>query len=373
MYVVIHHSMEQKKSIEVSNKFSHFFGIKLRESTATNPLGCVQAPRLERRRRRKKEQGTTTTRTFDITLSVHRELFSRLYLQSKSSNGGGSSGNVDAVDTSGTSGVGGGGLGHGAGHGGGSRARHGARARRHAGARGHHGARHGHGGGRALGGGDSGGVGAALGVLGLGAAIGDANGLGLGTGAFANLSGGRALHAKGAAEGVGNSSDVILGNAKGGGSSADLADEVGQLSLAEVHELVDLVHGGLAVVLVEAGHALLGAAEEGAEELVQVGEEEVLVGRSAGGGHVLLQAVQTLSAFGFFWGSTCAQDWINLRLSTAIVKEVLADGLVATVGGGEGTIEVGQKVDLLAVDLTRGKDTGNGNTNVGHGVCWSVS
>jgi hypothetical protein len=44
--------------------------------------------------------------------------------------------------------------------------------------------------------------------------------------------------------------------------------------LVQVHELVDVVHGSLACVGVEAGHALLGATEQGAKELVEVGKEE---------------------------------------------------------------------------------------------------
>ena len=67
---------------------------------------------------------------------------------------------------------------------------------------------------------------------------------------------------------------VVLCHAEGGGCETDLFDEVGELGLAEAHELVDFVHGGFGCVGVEAGHALHRAAEEGAKELVQVGEEE---------------------------------------------------------------------------------------------------
>lgn len=55
---------------------------------------------------------------------------------------------------------------------------------------------------------------------------------------------------------------------------------------------------------------------------------------------------------------------------TAAVEEVDGDtGLTATVGRGEAAIEVREKVDLLAVESTLGKDTGHGNANIGLGVC----
>lgn len=39
---------------------------------------------------------------------------------------------------------------------------------------------------------------------------------------------------------------------------------------------MDLEHGRVALVRVEAGHAHLAAAEQGTEELVQMGEEEAV-------------------------------------------------------------------------------------------------
>ena len=57
-----------------------------------------------------------------------------------------------------------------------------------------------------------------------------------------------------------------------------LSDEVAQFRRVKVHELVDLVHGRLAYVGWEGADAGLGAAQEDAKELVQVGEEEAVEG-----------------------------------------------------------------------------------------------
>lgn len=56
-------------------------------------------------------------------------------------------------------------------------------------------------------------------------------------------------------------------------------------------------------------------------------------------------------------------------LGGTTVKEVDASGLVLAVGGSESTREVGSKVDLLAIDLTLGENTGNSDASVGLGVC----
>lgn len=109
---------------------------------------------------------------------------------------------------------------------------------------------------------------------------------------------------------------------------------------------MDVVHAGIALIGAEARHALLGAAKKGTEELVQMGDEEVLVGLLVVGGLVLHEG-----------------------LSGTTVKEVDGDTLVTTsVGGGKVASEVGEQVDLLALDLALSQDTGNLDADIGHGV-----
>jgi hypothetical protein len=84
----------------------------------------------------------------------------------------------------------------------------------------------------------------------------------------------RAADVEEGAERLSDGGNVLLSDAKGRGGEADLGDEVGVLGKVEVHELVDLVHGRGRGVRVEAGHALLGAAQESTKEGVEMGEEE---------------------------------------------------------------------------------------------------
>lgn len=78
-----------------------------------------------------------------------------------------------------------------------------------------------------------------------------------------------------------------------------------------------------------------------------MGEEEVLVGGHAIGGLVLLE------------GS-----------STTVVEEVDRDtSVTATVGGSERSVEVRKEVDVLAIKLARGQDTGHGDADIGLSVC----
>lgn len=59
-------------------------------------------------------------------------------------------------------------------------------------------------------------------------------------------------------------------------------------------------------------------------------------------------------------------------VGSAAVEEVDAGGLVATVGRGQHAVEVGSQVDLGAVLHTLGEDTGDGDADVGRGVCLRV-
>lgn len=191
-------------------------------------------------------------------------------------------------------------------------------------------------------------VGVTSGVGGERAVGGKADGLELGAEDGHERTGGRSTpDVERAAKELSNRLDIGHGDTKGRGSQTNLLDEVGVLGVVEVHVLVDGVHGGLATVLGVAGHALLGATQGGTEELVQVGEEEVLVGGVAVGGHVLHQ-----------------------RSGSTVVKEVDSNtGAAAAVRRGETAIEVGEEVDISAVDLARGKDTGDSDV----GPCNTVN
>lgn len=67
--------------------------------------------------------------------------------------------------------------------------------------------------------------------------------------------------------------DILGSDAKGGCGETDLGDEVGYFGVVEGHEFVDGVLGGLTVVGWVSVVSLGGAAEEGAEVFVEVGEE----------------------------------------------------------------------------------------------------
>lgn len=70
--------------------------------------------------------------------------------------------------------------------------------------------------------------------------------------------------------------DIVGRDAETSCREPDLGDKIVHLILCQVHELVDLILTWLALVGVESGHPLHGAAEQGTEVLVQMGEEEVL-------------------------------------------------------------------------------------------------
>ena len=94
----------------------------------------------------------------------------------------------------------------------------------------------------------------------------------------------RALSAEEGSEGSPNVSDVDGLQSVCDESERELVDEVSRLRVVEFHELVRFVHAGVATVGGEDFRAEAGAAEEGAKELVEVGEETALVGGAAGVG-----------------------------------------------------------------------------------------
>lgn len=74
-------------------------------------------------------------------------------------------------------------------------------------------------------------------------------------------------------EGSTDDIDIVSGDAERGGGEANLLDEVSNLVHVQAHELVNIVHAGLAVVGWEAILAKLGASKQEAEVRVQVGQE----------------------------------------------------------------------------------------------------
>lgn len=128
---------------------------------------------------------------------------------------------------------------------------------------------------------------------------------------------------------------------------------------------MDLEHGGGGLVGVEASHALHRAAEEGSEELVEMGEEEAKHMSVFDIIDVEIQSNLLLLALLIVGGHVLHQG-----LSTATVEEVDTDTLIATlVGGLEVTVEVRHQLDLGAVDHAGGKNTGDLNADIGLGVC----
>lgn len=90
---------------------------------------------------------------------------------------------------------------------------------------------------------------------------------------------GRAAHVEGGDKAHADGLDVLLGDTEGGRSKSNLGDEVGVLSVAEVHELMGRAHGWVTHVGGETILAVLGALQESTEERVKVGEEEAVSGQ----------------------------------------------------------------------------------------------
>ena len=120
-------------------------------------------------------------------------------------------------------------------------------------------------------------VGVAHGVVGGdGAGGGGTDALQLGAlGGYGDGGGGAAV-AEEAVEGGADGRHVGVGHAERRRRQPDLPDEVLRLRLVEPHELVHLEHGRPRRVRREARHALLRAAQQRAEELVQVVQEEAV-------------------------------------------------------------------------------------------------
>lgn len=172
-----------------------------------------------------------------------------------------------------------------------------------------------------------------------------------------------ALVSEGIHQSLADGLDVRLGNTEAGGGHADLLDEVADLSVVEGHVLVDLVHVGGAGVW-RGGHAVLRAAEQVREVLVQVGEElaereSVKVAKTHSGRlDILLVGAHVVGG-----------GVVHERSGTTTVEEV--DGgthAAASVGGGEHAVEVWGEVDALVLASSWSEDTGDLDADVWLGV-----
>lgn len=139
-----------------------------------------------------------------------------------------------------------------------------------------------------------------------------------------------------------NSSSVRLSHTERERCKPNLFDEVAQFIGVKVHVLVHAVHAWVATVGWETHLTVPGTAEELAEELVQVSEQEVLVRGLVIGRHVLHQ-----------------------RRSTTSIEEVDRAGFFIDIGREETSVEVGEKVDRLSIVCAGGKDAWHCDTGVG--------
>lgn len=158
--------------------------------------------------------------------------------------------------------------------------------------------------------------------------------------------------------------DIVVGDTERSGSEADLLDEVGDLGVVQAHVLVHLVHAGVALVWRHVLHAVVAAAEQVGEVLVQVGKETAVASQLGAFSSEMMKVNVLLSR-------VHAVGWhvVHQWSSTSTVQEVdRHSGVAASVGAGKTAAEVWQEVDLLAVHLTRSQDTWDLDANVWHGV-----
>lgn len=134
-----------------------------------------------------------------------------------------------------------------------------------------------------------------------------------------------------------------------------------------------LVHGGIAPVGVETGHALHGAAEQRAKELVQMGQQEaVRAAKSPCQSPEKNRQCSVLSwlPHSLLFAGVVVGGLVHLEgIGTAAVEEVDRLALVlAGVGRGQHSVKVGRQVDRLVVACARGENAGNADANIGHGI-----
>lgn len=126
---------------------------------------------------------------------------------------------------------------------------------------------------------------------------------------------------------------------------------------------------------VEAALALLAAAEEGAEELVQVGQEHAVGPRvstmECRGGEMRVCACVQVGRYVLLVGvGAVGRLALFERSSSTVIEEVDRDTRAASaVARGETAVEVREEVDRRAVDGSGGEDTGDGRACLGLGVC----
>lgn len=170
----------------------------------------------------------------------------------------------------------------------------------------------------------------------------NANGLKLGLGVGRDGDRRCTLVVEGTDERVTNDGHIGVSNTERGRRQTDILNEPAELTGVQSHVLVHRVHAGVAAVL----HRSVGklrAAEQAAEVLVQVSEQEVLRALGVVGRQVLLQ------------GS-----------SSSTIKEVHRNaGATTLVGRVECAGEVGQQIDTSILAGARGEETRHCNADVG--------
>jgi hypothetical protein len=144
--------------------------------------------------------------------------------------------------------------------------------------------------------GERGGGDCAVLVGGIGAAVGDTDGLRCIGGEETEVGWRRAFVVKGVGQGGTNSHGIGSTNTKTGGSRADFLDEVTHFVDIQVHVSMYFRHGGASLVILEDGRrVLLRASEERSKDLVQVSNQGVLVAGIIVGRSVVLQGGSSTS------------------------------------------------------------------------------
>lgn len=295
-----------------------------------------------------------------FSLNINIDCYSAaVRLQEVGSDTEGGGGERSANLAGGTSVWGGAGGWHGAGARGRARWHHAGGARSRAGGARWHGAAHGAVGRLGL---DDGGVRRAGRVGGERAVVSNADGLELWLSGLGDGHWWLALVSESIVQGLANGHDILVGDTEAGSGHANLLDEPADLSSVEGHVLVDLVHVGGAGVW-RGGHAVLRAAEQVREVLVQVGEE--LAGRKSAPFTTITTVINLLLAGAHVVGGGVVHE----RSGTTTVEEV--DGgahAAASVGGGEHAVEVWGEVDALVLASSWSEDTGDLDADVWLGV-----
>lgn len=164
---------------------------------------------------------------------------------------------------------------------------------------------------------------------------------------------------------VGDGLDVVPRHPERRRRQADLLDKVRDLGVVQAHVFVDRVHGRVPVVQIEAGSALHAASQEGAEEGVQVVQQEA-VGikgqrpqvRNENPSCSLLSGVVVV-------GRQVPPQGVG---AATVKKRHGLAAAAAGVGRPQAAVKVRQQVDVDAVYLARSQDARDLNADIGQGV-----